>query len=338
MSQGLSDLTLARLSGILFPADLVAVVLSALVVDALVHAVLAPGGPLRTIVGAPLLFFFPGYAFAAALFPARAATGDATVGSGVGGGTGWLPARGIDGVERLVLSVGLSAVILPVLGLALSATSTGLAPSVIATTLTGFVVVTSVVAAARRARLPEDERFRISVREGSATALRGLLGVSRLETGVNVVLAISVTLTVVALGFAVAAPQSAAGFTDFHLLTESSDGDLVAAEYPTRLDSDTEPLVIGVENHEGATQSYTVIVQLQRVGDDGTVDERRELARYGPTVGPGETWTTRHRPEPAMTGTDLRLTYLLYRDDPPANPTIENAYREVHLWVNAEVP
>jgi hypothetical protein len=35
-----------------------------------------------------------------------------------------------------------------------------------------------------------------------------------------------------------------------------------------------------------------------------------------------------------MTGERLRLTYLLYRGAPPQTPTTDNAYRELHLWVN----
>jgi len=37
---------------------------------------------------------------------------------------------------------------------------------------------------------------------------------------------------------------------------------------------------------------------------------------------------------PTMTGRWLRLTYLLCTDEVPAEPSIESAYREVHLWVN----
>jgi len=35
-----------------------------------------------------------------------------------------------------------------------------------------------------------------------------------------------------------------------------------------------------------------------------------------------------------MTGENLRVQYLLYRGDPPAEPTQENAYRSLHLWVD----
>jgi len=35
---------------------------------------------------------------------------------------------------------------------------------------------------------------------------------------------------------------------------------------------------------------------------------------------------------------NYRLVYLLYRGEPPAEPRIDNAYRELHLWINVSSP
>jgi uncharacterized membrane protein len=35
-----------------------------------------------------------------------------------------------------------------------------------------------------------------------------------------------------------------------------------------------------------------------------------------------------------MTGERLRLVYLLYKGSAPPTPTVDNSYREVHLWIN----
>jgi len=35
-----------------------------------------------------------------------------------------------------------------------------------------------------------------------------------------------------------------------------------------------------------------------------------------------------------MVGENMRLTFLLYRDSPPQNPSVDTAYREIHLRVN----
>ena len=340
MNHGLFDLSFSRISGVLFPIDLAVAVVSTLAIYALTSVALPPGSPIQLLVGLPLLFVLPGYALVATLFPARPSQADTSrvdrlSDAVIAGRLGRLHQRGVDGVERAVLSVGLSAVILPLVGLVLSVVPSGLEPSPILGSLTGFVLVFAVLAAVRRARLPEDERFSVSFRAAVGAAASGAAGTTRSETAVNVTLAASVVVAAAALGFAVAAPQSGGGYTDFHLLTESESGQLVAANYPDSLGTDTTPIVLGIENQEGTTQRYTVVVQLQRVADDGTVTERTRLTTFTPTVEPGEEWTTRHQPTPRMSGNELRLTYLLYRGDAPANPTRDNAYREVYLWVNA---
>jgi uncharacterized membrane protein len=48
----------------------------------------------------------------------------------------------------------------------------------------------------------------------------------------------------------------------------------------------------------------------------------------------GETWTEEYGITPTMEGERLRLVFLLYEGEPPANPTLENAYRSSRLWVN----
>ncbi len=342
MSHGLSDLSLSRISGVLFPVDLAAVAGSTLAIYAATRVAFAPGSPSQILVGLPLLFFLPGYALVSALFPARPSRTDTShvederIGdAAVAGRLGRLHQRGIDGVERLVLSVGLSAVVLPFVGLALSVVPDGLSTQMVLSSLTGFVLAAAVLAAVRRARLPEDQRFSVSLRTAVGTAGATAVGTTRTETAANVVLAASVVAAAAALGFAVAAPQSGGGFTDLHLTTESANGDLVAKNYPDTLGPNAKPLVLTVENQEGATRQYTVVVQLQQVADDGSVTERTRLRTFTPTVAPGEEWTTRHRPNPQMSGNDLRLTYLLYQGDPPANPTRKNAYREIYIWVNA---
>jgi len=36
-----------------------------------------------------------------------------------------------------------------------------------------------------------------------------------------------------------------------------------------------------------------------------------------------------------MSGDRLRVAYLLYRGSVPDDPDVANAYRELHLWINA---
>jgi uncharacterized membrane protein len=335
MSYSLSDLSLTRLSGVLLPVDIAVVVLSTLAIDVLLGFVLAPAAPLGLLVGAPLVFVLPGYAFVAALFPARASRVDALDASVTSRLRSRLRQRGVDATERVALSIGAGFVILPVVGLVLSVLPEGFSTFSVVGALSGFVFVAAAVAVVRRARLPAERRFSVSLRATTAAVTSGLAGATLPETTVNVALALSVVAAAGAFGYVAVAPQPTGHYSDLSVLTESSDGDLVAAGYPETLGGDAPALVVRVENREGETRTYVVVAQLQRVAADGTVTERRRIETFEPTLEPGETWTTRHRPDPSATGTDLRLTYLLYRGDPPSTPTRGNAYRDVHLWVDA---
>jgi uncharacterized membrane protein len=151
-----------------------------------------------------------------------------------------------------------------------------------------------------------------------------------------------VLLALGSVGYAVGVPRQAGTFSEFYLLTEDENGDFVAADYPTEfVAGESRQLIVGVGNYEYETVTYTVVSELQRVrveNDTTRVLEAESLERFSSTVPHNETWHYRHRITPTMTGDRLRLTYLLYRSNPPATPTADNAYREVHLWVNVTAP
>jgi uncharacterized membrane protein len=77
-----------------------------------------------------------------------------------------------------------------------------------------------------------------------------------------------------------------------------------------------------------------VIQAVEVVNNSTRVLTQQELRRFQPELGHNETWHRQHTVAPTMTGERLRLTYLLYRGPPPAEPSADTAYRELHLWVN----
>jgi len=84
---------------------------------------------------------------------------------------------------------------------------------------------------------------------------------------------------------------------------------------------------------------YAVVVQLQTVettNNSTTVLERTELNCFDATVAHNETHRERHTLRPTRPGENLRVQYLLYEGTPPSEPTGENAYRELHLWIDVE--
>ena len=345
------------------PADLAAVTVAVLLT---LGAVFLPGineTPLRVIFGLAFVLFLPGYAFIAALFPEAGTSASATeeddttdeeqdttapppkpgtaAAAATRGDSSEPPSdrSGIDGIERVALSFGLSIAIVPLIGLILNFTPWGIRLTPIAIAVTGFTLVCVAVAAQRRLALPADEQFTVPYREWIATGQSELLEPeSRTDAALNVLLAVSVLLAIGSVGYAVAVPPQGEQFTEFYLLTEQPDGELVADEYPQNITIDEQPeLIVGIENHEYESREYTVIVQLQDVtieGNNTTVTERTEIDRFATTVAHNETYQELRPISPTRTGENLRVKYLLYADEVPATPTADTAYRDLHLWVN----
>lgn len=317
------------------PADLAAVLT---VVALTCLAVLTPGlnqTPLRIVFGLPFVLFIPGYAFIAALFPEA---GDTPVEDTETDDLSQFQS-GIDGIERVALSFGTSIAIVPLLGLVLNFTPWGIRLVPVLLTVSAFTILATGVAATRRWELPPEERFTLPYIQWLKTGRAELLEPeSRADKILNVVLVASVLLAAASVTYAVAVPKQGESFTEFYLLTENETGDLVADDYPTELTvGESRPVHVGIGNHEHRQMDYTVVVKLQQVetrNNTTQVQTERELSRFSASVGANETWHRKFNVTPTMEGQRLRLAFLLYQDTPPAQPTVENAYRELHLWVN----
>lgn len=289
----------------------------------------ADGSLLRALFGLPLLFFVPGYAAVAALFPGRSVgvTRDAMIAE-----------RGIDWQERLALSVGASVALLPVISVGLSVVGLDYSLDVVSATISIFAIVTLAVAVVRRHQLPEIQRFEIPYdRWIGRIHERAFVQPPGVDVALNVVLATVVVAAVVGVGVAAVVPNNAEAFTSATIATEGEDGSLVAGGYPDTLDAAGSEFVLQLENHEGTTTAYTVVGELQQVatGATTTVQERQEVLRTSRDVAAGETWASPHVVRPELAGEDLRLTYYVYRGDAPATPSEASAYRTVHIWVAA---
>lgn len=285
------------------------------------------GSALQAVIAMPLVLFAPGYTVVAALLPARRSRP-----TEVGLGHTRQPGVG----ERLGLSALANALVLTLTCIALIGAGLRLDLASISAALAAVTLIAAAIAVRRRLALPEELRMVIGVGD----RLRGLVPerpTSRVETGLYVLVAVGVVFALSTAAYGMSAPDTADSYTAFYLANQNGSAD-VMADYPTSFTvGEGHSLVFGVENHEGRTVSYTVVLELQRVayrGDQANVVERQEIGRYGHRVGPGETWRRAHTVAPSMTGDHLRLTYLLYEGDVPATPTIENADRSLHLWIS----
>lgn len=321
------------------PADLTSILLLVGLTNIAVFFPVLRETPLRVPVGLVFVLFAPGYALIAALFPEQGEQPDAELNDDSEEG-GLSLRRGIDGIERVALSFGLSIAVVPLIGLVLNFTPWGIRLAPIMVGVSGFTLAAVAVAAHRRWQLPPEDRFRVPYRGWVQDARTELFEpTDRIDGALNILLVVSILLAVGAVGYAVMVPPQGEQFTEFYLLTEDDEGELVASGYPTEFErGESQPVVVGIENHEGEPIEYTVVVQLQEVevvGNETNVTQREELDRLtSPPVADNESWQQTHDIQPTMAGDELRLQYLLYRDDVPAMPTRENAYRDLHLWIN----
>ncbi|MFC6756243.1 MULTISPECIES: DUF1616 domain-containing protein [Haloarcula] len=327
----------ASLQSLAIPADLAATVVT---VGMATGALLSPAAQwpvVRLLVGLPLLFFLPGYALVSALFPHR--LGDTAVESLNTDGTGrrlLSTDRRIGWRGRLVLAFGLSVALQPLVAVGLSLLATEYTLLSISIALGGVTVLFVTVAIVRRHSVPSHRRFCVPYRSlGRELIGRLYRRPARGDAALNVALTVVVLVSLVGVGYAMTVPNNAERFTSTTLLTESSQGELVANDYPESLDASGNEFVIRLENNEREQTTYTVVGQLQRVDrSSNQVFRRQTVLRTSTTLNAGGSWTRSHTVAPGIAGEDLRLIYYVYRGEAPATPTVDSSYRYVHVWVD----
>lgn len=302
--------------------------LDLLVVGALAAALLGialafgdRGGPslVRVPLGFLFVFVLPGYALTSALFPG------ATVG----------PSRSVSlslgPVERVVLSVGLSLVTVPLVSILLTLLSVPITFRSVLFSLGGFILVCLLVAGFRTYRTPPRDRF--APLPGS---LGSLDGQALAPNRVNVVFAVALVLAGAGLGVALVGSGPADSYSELTLQAVDEDGNTTAAAYPETLTvEESAPLHVEIENHEHRPVSYTVVVLLEEVESDEVVD-RTELDRFEVELDHAERAQREHDLVPTRTGDSLRVSYLLYVDETPDQPTVSNADRSVHFFTEVD--
>lgn len=320
------------------PADLAAVVAVTLLVNIAVFVPLVQETPVRIPLAILFVCVVPGYAAVAALFPEATEPADliewphSTIINSL---------ERIDWFSRIVLSLGLSVTLVPLLGLVLTLTSGDLTVSSYTATLSIFTFFVTAVAVVRRRQLPKHDRFAVPYREW-LTAVRTKIFSprSRLDVLLNILLVCSILLAFGSVVFAVSVPSHSESFSEMHVLTEE-DGELVTDGYPTEFErGESKPLVLGIENQERRSADYSVVIVEQDVetrNNETVVEEQRELDRFSKQLEHNQTWLHEHELEPTMTGDNIRIAWLLYLDDDiPASPSVENADYYVHLWVSVD--
>jgi uncharacterized membrane protein len=324
------------------PGDLLVVVTYAVVAGGLV--VMGLPSALQFVVGIPLAVFVPGYTVLSVLFPGRPSRNAGQVSSLSGMSRTFsslrsIQQRGVRWGERVALSFGLSIFLIPLLALVLDFSTlvfdTGslYRTGPIVATLVGFSVLCAFVGLVRRLRLPRAERFGVPVGYWVDDFIGGLTG-SPVDALLNIILILSVLVGAASMTYALAVPQDGTVSTNFAVGTQDGPGGFTL-DHPRNLTAgQPQQFTVRLQNHEGEPMNYSVVVQLQRYSGEEVLT-RSTLGRFSTgTVPPNRTWQRQHAVTPTIAEDNLQLVYLLYRGDPPANPTEENAYHSIHLAVN----
>ena len=305
------------------PTDVVLIV--AYVVIAQAVWILPAGSVARFVVALPLLLFLPGYVLTTVLFAPGSPLRETRIQQPIGEES---TPRSLERVERQALGIGLSVALLPLFALATSAVGLGIGQMTVHL-LTVFVLLGAVVRLLLVDEPPQENRW------GMTVDLRDWVRSNSLPTMLlNGAVVVALLAATGMLAFGLASPQQGEQFTEAVVVSESDDGELQTSGYPTQFEAgSTETVRLLLENNEGRTVEYAVVVQLQRV-QDGTVTETEELARTTITVTVGGQGVTEQTITPTMEGEELRLAYLVYRGGTPADPDVESAYRAPYTWVN----
>ncbi|MFU8866943.1 DUF1616 domain-containing protein [Natronococcus sp.] len=297
-------------------------------------------GPIRVLLGLPLLLFLPGYAFISVLYPDASnaeyqAFDDETQGST----RSTLNNGGLQPIERFVLSLVASIAIVPAVALVSTVTPWGIA---ILPVLAGTAFVTialSLAGIVQRYRCPPDRRFTPSI--SGAPLLFSNTGDSfgRSDPSArpyNVMFLAALLVLAVVAGFAVASPPDHDSYTEFYLETEEVDGDTEYLYDETLSAGESQSVTVFIANEEHEERSYETVVALQDVSYDNdsvSVNDQDVLTTDSATVAHGETHEQPLEFEPTITGDDVRLVLYLYEGEAPDDPDGESAYRTIKLPV-----
>jgi uncharacterized membrane protein len=282
------------------PVDILGVVAGLLLANLFVFIPLLNTLELRILPGILIVLFLPGYAMTAALFPGK---------------------DEISVAERIAFSIGLSVALVPFIGYGLLYTSWGMGTGPLVISISVVTLMMCIVALFRRHRLPEGAAF--SVPYGSfirlpVDALQGRR--SRLETALTLLLLASVLVSAATVAYVIINPRPGEGFTEFYIL--GPDG--TSGGYPASLNiGDSGEVIVGVMNQEERTVNYRLAVLLD--GNPLPLQPEEENIR----IENNERWERTLSFTPEISGNDMKLQFLLYKDADLSEP-----YRELYLWID----
>lgn len=290
--------------------------------------------PLLTLLLVLLLvFFLPGYACILALKPQRTSREEEKKQDQYGLLN--KPESGLAYPERIILAIGASVGISTLTGFVLHFSGIGINTKSTCVALSTVTLLGCAVATVRRYRLPVESSAAKRNSTGPIATLRSVLVVrTRMDSAITLLILLGLAITIVSTGFIAVSADGQSSYTELYILGENESDQPVAGEYRAE-DVGNMSLRIGVENHEGEKRDYTLVVQFQQL-EDNTIIQYKELGRSHRNIPANGTWQSGYSVPANSAETGGRLQFLLYTGSAPDDPNQENAYRSVHIWIEAQ--
>lgn len=284
-----------------FPLDLILVAGLVILINILVFVPALSENFLRTYLGIVMVLFLPGYALTAAIFPTK---------------------KDLEGIERAVVSMGLSIAIVPIIGFILNYTDWGIREVPILIGLSVFSGFMCVVAYYRRSLLSGDEAYSTSFKTIFLDIKTDILGdsQSKIDKVLAVFLVLLILLSVGSLAYMIGAPKEREHYTEFYLLGANG----TAGNYPTEfVKGENGTVVVGIVNHEYRPVDYTMEIKLENKSLPLPKNQKQISLEHN------ESWESAVTFTPPFEGNNMKLEFLIFNETEKTVP-----YRDLHLWIN----
>jgi len=281
-----------------------------------------------TIISLPFLLFFPGYLLIFALFPTNK------------------PNKGIDFIERIALSFGLSIVIIAFIGFTFIYTNERILSEYVIISIFTFILCFGLISFYRWKKLDPNKRFNISIN----------LSIPKIKDKKSrylITLFVALLLITFALFiFVISTPKIGDKYTGVYVL--DSDGSI--NHLPRTITAgENNSLIIGVTNHEYKTISYTIeiwLINQTKINDEIIYNNAWFIDKINVTLDHESInengqwipqWEHKILFKVNKTGENFKMEFLLYKE--PTNnykynedykniieEKIDNAYERLYLW------
>lgn len=298
---------------------------------------------IRVFLGLPFILFFPGYALLSALFPRREKPESELDSEDT------ISTKGINLLERIAISIGLSIAIVPLIGLSINlifdrTELIGIGQLQMIMSIFIFIIIFSIVGAIRRGKLEEKERFHLEFR------IPNIKHFSINEKIIAAILIVLIFLASICIIVLVIYPKEQKASTEFYILGK----DQTASNYPSEFTNNSyQNLSYGIVNHEGEETEFLVVLTLIHKNNVSST------TRTGPIIFPnnesnielvegnsiGFIFSLPDNNERISeisfkinnTGT-YKLQILLYENTSNNNQNllIEQSKRKLHLWIEVK--